>query len=514
VANDVSIVIHAETGDTIIKLDMIKHAINELGDASERNAAKTDAAAASTGAFSAAMTIFSQDMMTSIPLVAGFSAPLAALPAIIFLVVVAVNALVFAFGTLVAIVADFIAPVSLVAGLLGALGLGFVIAAQKAAQGGGSLNEFKNKLDTLKSMFGHTATVLAHDFLPLLDRLAGAAQTALLFIDKLAKEPLDKAMHDMATKGVEMINTFVRKVADTLAHPFRLAIKLAFGTGAAGNDVAGVVAGWWDSFTKYLFGYTKTPAHQIHIGRFLAPMTQVDVQGALQPIIDWFNRHHFTKQGIEIGQDMMEGLSKSGLQKKVGAFLEQVFVAAMKRAMGQFFELFVVAREKINQEGQKLDHEVFGAIKRWATEAWDWMKQKASEAIQAVVNHFGPVKTALSIIIGLVRVFLGIVGGPVVAACESVLGVINSIVGGIHGAISAAQSLVSALGGAGSGGPGIAKGVQGYQPGSNTTGNVVVAHYHAAAGMHTIAARAEFSRFARQIGAELGAQQARLADGH
>jgi hypothetical protein len=142
----------------------------------------------------------------------------------------------------------------------------------------------------------------------------------------------------------------------------------------------------------------------------------------------------------------------------------------------------VAARQRINAEGQKLDHEVFGAIKRAATDAWNWVKTKAGAAITAIVNHFGNVKTAINTIKSLANDFWGILKkiGAFLARPFSLHinfpsppGWLTALVGGITG-------------GGGGGTTGKTPGRGGWTPG-NPTGQIVVAgggpqihvHYHA-----------------------------------
>jgi hypothetical protein len=486
VANDISIVVSADLGDTLIKLDLAKHGINELGDASEETAAKQDAATISTGFFSTALAGMNDMLSGSSTQMPALASSLEALPVILGVAAVAVVALADAFGTLVAIVADFVAPLSLVIGLLGGLGAGFIFAGISAAKGGGSLQPFADKLATLHSMFDKTGQILAHTFLPYLTQLAGAAEKALLFIDKLAKEPLAKAFRDMSTQGVQMLNSFIQQVAHVLAHPIRLAFKIAFGEGPGGGEIASAVAGWWHQLSDYLFGYSQK--HQIHIGRFLGPMTTTQVDGVFQPLIDWFNRHHFTKQGTQIGHAILNGFMSSGAAQRLGQFLDQILLDAIKTVVLGGIHLW---QYQFRVYGQ-LIHQAADMIVSALGRAWDWVK-----------DHIHGVLT-------VVEVLVGIIAGPLVGAFNSVLGVINTIVGAIRGAIGAAQSLASAVGSAvgGSNTLGTGKTVGG------AAGGIGHFHFHAAAGSNSIAEHAAFSRFSRQVGAELGRQQARLAVGH
>src|SRR5581483_10769499 len=201
------------------------------------------------------------------------------------------------------------------------LAAAFVVGATKAAGGKGPFKEFGDTISHLGDMFQHTATILGELFLPYLNRLAHGAEDALKFVDKLAKEPLAKAMHDMATQGVQMLNQFVQQVSHVLAKPIRLAFQIAFGSGPGGNEFASAVAGWWKQFNDFLFGYTKSHPVELRPGVF--KMESQTVNGIFQPLIEWFNRHHFTKQGEQIGHDILNGMTSSGAAQRMGQFLIQ-----------------------------------------------------------------------------------------------------------------------------------------------------------------------------------------------
>lgn len=476
-ANDVSIIVSAELGDTLIKLDMAKHAVNELGDSAEKAAVKQDAAAASTGFFSGMIATLSTALGTNIPLLFGFSAPLAALPAIAAVAAAAISALATALGTLVAIVADLVAPLTLVAGLLGSLGLGFVLAGQRAAHGGGALQIFADKLATLHSMFSRTTDILAHAFLPYLLQLADAAKQALLFIDKLAREPLAKAMHDMATQGVQMLNKFVESVAHVLAKPIRLAFQIAFGSGPGGNEFATVVSHWWNQLRDFLFGYTQTHRMNLPLEKQFAPITKTHVDGIFQPLIDWFNRHHFTRQGHEIGQGILNGITSSGAAQRIGQFLISVIGAAFKSVFTTAMRWWGELNHAFNQDLQQWHNEITAWVEAPFISAWHSIESAA------------------------------------VSTLSTIWGWLQRIAGFFHQAFTLHVNLPSLPSSIHIPGTGTSIPLPWTAGGGGGSGALSF-HFHADGRSSPAAERASFSRFSRQVGAELARQQHLLAGGN
>jgi hypothetical protein len=480
-ANDISIIVSADLGDTLIKLDLAKHAINDLGNASEETAAKQDAATASTGLFTTAMTLMDGAVGGALPALDSFASVLAIGTAAAFAAAVAVVALASVFGTLVAIVADFVAPLTLVAGLLGGLGAGFIFAGVSAMKGGGALQVFADKMATLHSMFDKTGNILAHAFLPYLLQLADAAQKALLFIDKLAREPLAKAMQDMSTQGVRMLNDFVNHVTAVIARPIRLAFKIAFGVGAGSSDFANLVADWWHRFSAFLFGYSNT--HPIKVGgKILQTFAPSQVDGIFQPLIDWFNRHHFTKQGQQIGHSILMGFVGSGASQRMGQFLVQVLEQAFLTVARGFINVIMRMSAAYNAWVDRMHNEVNSVFYGPFIAMWHSIEATASSVLSHILSLLHQIGAFFS------QVFTLHINVPSIPSVGSIAGSVGSTLGGLIPHI-------------GSGG---AVGRSG----------VVVAHYHAAAGQNDLQSRAQYRQFVRQIGAELGFQQSRLAAGH
>ena len=501
-ANDVEIVVTASVADALIKLDLAKHAINDLGDESEQTAAKQAEATAASSAFSDAIAGMNDVLMQSVTIWPGFSAPLIALPVIAFAAATAVVALADAVGTLIAIVADFVAPLTLVTGLLGGLAAGFVIAAKRAAEGGGPFKGFHKQLGDLHDQFDKVSTDLALRFLPYLEQLASAASQALTFIDKLAHEPLDRAMRDMATQGVNMLRRFVNGITAVIAQPIRLAFQIAFGAGPGGNEFKSLVQSWWHRFTGFLFGYTERNPIRLD-GRVI----QVDrhVDGIFQPLIDWFNRHHFTKQGIQIGHEILAGLLNSGLRARLTAFLVAVFADAAR----------TVARKFVALIGSALTYDMMPLFRMAAHtiidlfgKAWDAIIRKQDQ----VGRELGQaIRNAASQAASAIRSALGSAWNWVVSKARSIWSEIVSIFSApIHISFSfpSIPNPLSLLGGGGSSAPSRGGGGAGQQ--GHVAGMVIVNHFHSA----DFTTEAQRERVAQDLSKRITRQMKLRAAGH
>jgi hypothetical protein len=352
--------------------------VEQLGGA----AAQTEGAVA---AFAATLAQMASPIGLVVTGVALLAAGLAVLPLIIGAVVFVAVALLDAFTTLAAVTAALVAPLTLVTGLLGGLGAAFAYVVAQSFKNKATMKDQKDALlalhvaqqtyneDLAKYGKGATQTekallalhkaqdvyeksqqgvalgaldleekfhklvdTLAKDFQPQILALGTAAATALHYLSNIAKLPLDEAFRNLATKGVKLLSKFIYGVARVLKKPFRLAIEIAFGQG--GSTMQQSVQSWWDSFSGYLFGYTKTK--RVRMG-FHAFVTKIQVAGALQPFVDWFQRQHFTKTGLKWADDIIHGLrhSKFGsdlsawvetIAKHAGSVAGQAFVAAFK----------------------------------------------------------------------------------------------------------------------------------------------------------------------------------------
>ena len=249
-----------------------------------------------------------------------FGAALLVLPALVAGVTFVLVALLDVVTTLAAGLAALAGPLSIVGVLLGGLGAGFVLAGQRAIKGGGVFKDFAKTVAQVEGQFHDLIYTLAQRFLPLFDRLAGAAKTALTYLGQVAKLPLKKAFESLSTTGVAMFSKFVYGVANVLKKPFRLAIEIAFGKG--GQNAQTAISSWWDSLTNYLFGYTSTHPALSPNGKWLG-LTTTRVNGALKPILDWFNRQHLTKTGEKWSNEIIQGFLLSNGAKNLGKWAQQ-----------------------------------------------------------------------------------------------------------------------------------------------------------------------------------------------
>jgi hypothetical protein len=405
-ANDVTIVVEASLGDTLLKLELAKVAVNDLedaggsagvalGDDSNRNSFSSRLrnlrnelgnmgdrgplgsvirAFGNLGAAMLAPIQFGADMSKTFSGLGSVAAPLigvvSSVGAALVLLAAAIGAVTFAatvlatvLGTLTAVVADMIAPVTLLLGLLGGLAAGFVIGGKRAAEGGGKLNEFSKIVDTLGSMFQKTSSILAHVFLPYFVELGHAAEKALNFLDRIIKLPLGQAFRALDTRGTKLLGDFVDRVAEVLSKPLRLAFRVAFDDSAFSN----MVSDWWHRFTGFLFGTTTKHPIELRPGVFKIKTDTVD--GVFQPFIDWFNRHHFTQQGIRIGRQILQGVMNSGMKSRLADFIGDVFKDAMKQA------------------GSAVLHaRAWPLIRELGGKAWDWIKDKVGGILNTIAS--------------------------------------------------------------------------------------------------------------------------------
>jgi hypothetical protein len=319
--------------------------------------------------------------------IAAIGAALLALPALAGVATFALVALLDTVTTLSAVVAAAAGPLGLLAGLLGGLGAAFVIAGKKALEGHGMFAHLARKVSDLRGQFAGLTRTLAERFLPYFWELTNAAQTALNYLGKIAKLPLNAALRSLSTEGVHLVNQFVYSVADALKGPFRLAVELAFGS--RGENAQQAVSNWWDSMTDYLFGYTKT--HPMNIHKDAIQMPDTVVAGALQPILDWFGRQHFTKTGIKWSNEIINGVihGKGGhniaawastIASHAGTLAGKAFMATLRAEITNLFpNLAGWFQDHLLVPGINV-HPIFSAIRA----LWGQAKQKGEQAFRDV----------------------------------------------------------------------------------------------------------------------------------
>ncbi len=346
--------------------------------------------------------------LTSLAPVAGIAATgfvalgaaLLVLPALAAAVTFAFVALLDTVTILSAVVIAFLGPLAVLGGLLGGLAAGFVLGGKAALVGKHSFHDFGQTVKDLKKQFSDFGKELGHIFLPYFEQLAHAASIALTYLSRIAKLPLKQAFHSLATTGLAMLSKFLYGVANVLKKPFRLAIQVAFGAG--GDNANKAIANWWDSLTKYLFGYTKTK--KIHIGSAIAVDTK-NIKGALQPIFDFFGRQHFVDTGLRWAHEIIDGLVRAWNQNpKLRAAVKKVLADAGHQAGIAFKKTFFAEIHAIPWRAlgwylvRKLDlangvrtaaSQAWNLFKIIAGRAWDWVKQKALSIWHSIVSAAG-----------------------------------------------------------------------------------------------------------------------------
>jgi hypothetical protein len=306
------------------------------------------------------------------------------LPALAGLVAGALTALLDVMMTGVAVVAAFMAPLTVLTALLGGLGAAFAFVAKQSFANKASMQDQKDALlalhvaqqtyntDLAKYGAGATQTekallalhaaqdkyaaaqrgvavgsanlddkfqklvaTLSKDFTPEIIKLADAASTALTYLDNVAKLPLDKAFSSLNTRGVQLLSQFVRGVGHAISEPIRLALKVAF---TQDSGMRNAMQGWWDSARRYLFGYTS---HQkVRIGDLIA-WKDVPHAGVLTPVMKWLGNQHFEKTGLAWADSIINAVKKSHAWAGIKTFVETVASDAGSKAGSAFEAAFV-----------------------------------------------------------------------------------------------------------------------------------------------------------------------------
>ncbi len=321
----------------------------------------------------------------------------------------------------------------------------------------------------LQDKFKSLVATLSQRFRPELVKLGDAANTALSYLGRIAKLPLAEAFRSLGTEGVAMLNKFVYGVANVLKKPFRLAIQVAFGAGGANTNQA--IASWWDSLTKYLFGYTKSKP--IHIGSMIV-IEKKNIQGALQPMLDFFNRQHFVKTGLRWAGEIIDGVVRlwhhdKGLRDAVRAIFKDAGHMAAKAFKAAFSDeihsipwralgWWLVHKLDLANGVRTAASQAWNLFKQIAGRAWDWVKTKGLSIWHSIISAAGnaasaagnAIKNALGNAWDWVRSKVNSVWNYIKHLVESALTVhINwpSVPSSISSVLGAGGSVISAAGG-------------------------------------------------------------------
>lgn len=310
-------------------------------------------------------------------------------------------------GVVLAILGSFVAPLLLLSALLGGLGLAFFLSGKQALGANSPFGYLAKQVGILEGEFKHLLRTLGADFMPIFLDVVRVAQQALMYFMQLAKMPLAEAMHSIATKGIAMLGQLVNGVASVLANPIRMAFQIAFsGTGGVQSEVDS----WYHRMMAYLFtgsGMGKQQTMHIPVGTNLIQGTgkSAHVDGIFQPLIDWFNRHNFTAQGIGIGHQLIKGLSSSGVPASLGKIFQDAGTKAGQNFAKAFVEALITLPflliELINkgfmtgiQKALALvGVKVSTSAQNWGMSiqhdigsAWNWVKSKASGIWNEIVS--------------------------------------------------------------------------------------------------------------------------------
>lgn len=508
-ANDVEIVVSASLGDTLVKLDLAKRAVKDLGDQSAETAAKEDVAAAATNNLGSRMGFLTGNWKMLIPVIAAatggilaFTGNLGVLLPLVPVLTVFLAALLAPFTSLAAILVALAGPINFIIGSLSLLAVGFGLAAKQAFGKGGTLAD---SLSHLQHEFHGLIGTLAHDFMPVFTFLITSASQAIHYFDKLAHMNLKDAFKSLATTGVAGLERFIEKIGHFVANPIRLAFDFAFGQG--GKDASGALGRIW---THILDFFRKPPP---------GGGASIDTL-----ISRWFGRHDFTKTGMRWGMElagsifdalgsafqhlmMSQGgkmlLGGMGAGAAIGAFggpIGALIGAAIGAAIGitlnhywpRIKEAALSAWKSISTDAIRVFHQITTALEHFlgpatwhrigniAKNVWQIIRTIAVNTFHTIVavgkevwkvfdtliiktglwkGAVGIVKAAIYLVVAVVNLIIeavkkvlgpvlhlsGIVGGALLGAFNAVLGVVGSIVGGISTAIGYAQSLASAL---------------------------------------------------------------------
>lgn len=499
------------------------------------------------GGLSGALAFMNSGWQDAAAAIGGFLPTLGTMTALAGAAVVAVIALADAIGTLVAIAASLVAPLTLITGLLGGLAAAFGYVAIQAIKNHVSMDQVHTDLQKLHiaqqtynedlKKYGANSTTtenallrlhaaqqkvhddqlsvaigvgnlsekfhnLVHnltvDFEPILIRVVGGLSQLLRYLNSVSHMNLNDAFRSLSTRGVQMLNQFVQSIAHVVAQPIRLAFQIAFGTGKGGNEFASAVANMWHQLTDFLFGYSRT--HILRIDGRAIKISQQHVDGIFQPLIDWFNRHDFTKQGIKIGHELLRGLKP--LAGPIGQFIVHVFEDAMKTAVVGMLQAINPFAEGTKQKVRALNDWISQALVSAATSAWSKIESLAR-------GHIDGIKSAAIV---LAAVF----AGPVVNSVMQVVNAILTIISNIQTAIGYAHDLANALSAVSLGHSNSTAGRTGQggnspgAPNFRQGGNVV---QHNTFHLTGSGSHAAFSRQVREIGRELARQQHILAGG-
>jgi hypothetical protein len=344
--------------------------------------------------------------------------------------------------------------------------------------------------------------------MPVFLSVVKAAQQALMYFMQLSHMNLGAAFKSLDTVGIEKLNHAVYGVAHLLARPFRMAVQLAFGN----NNMEHTMAGWANSLQHYLFGGSPAAAGReghVPIGARLGP--RASQQGALAPIVSWFNKQDFTATGRRWGNELAKGIVWSlgsvlanalksstaiggiaggGIGAVIGGAIGGPIGIAIGAAVGAGLGVIIghylpkleaaikhaIGIQTWNQMVQVL-HVIWNVISLVWNKLGGWHTALiiALVPVQAIALVFRLIATIVMLVVGYVRnlwsglrtlwgycqdvyhalgnwqgilrLVISAVAGPLTSTFNAVLGIVHAIASAISSAVGAARSVASTIGG-------------------------------------------------------------------
>ncbi len=272
-------------------------------------------------------------------LVVALGAALAVVPALAAAGTFAINFFGGAITTLAAVIVGFIPPLTLMGVLMGGLGAGFVLAGIHAH---GAHKQFSGLHDTvvkIENRFHELIDTLAQRLAPAFNLIGHDVLHLITFLKTLSSMPLDQALKRFSTRGVQLISKLAGDIGHLMARPFRLIVQDAF---SSSSSVKKAFESRFGELRDYLFGHAEsifvTPIHQ-RITR--------NIPGALQPIVAWFNRQHFTATGLRWLRELTRAIEHSAAWNSLWNNIKTMAGAAGTIAGHAFVAAFVAELKAI-----------------------------------------------------------------------------------------------------------------------------------------------------------------------
>jgi hypothetical protein len=404
----------ADTAEAIAKTEALKKVVSSVGGPTTTGAIKR---------LGASWKVLVPAIAGAGVAVLGVTGNLSALAPIIPVLTIALTGLLAPFTTLAALVVGFIPPLTLLGGLLGGLAVAFGFAGARALKGGGQFAGFAKMVHELGKKFSGLTTALAHDFLPIFSKLAGAASDALGYLTKISHLSLKDAFKSLSTTGVAGFQKFLDMIGRMVAKPIRLAFAVAFGKS---DTLRKALVDDWNDIVKFFTGK----------------------HGVLLPVEKWFGKQDFTATGYRWATELAGAMVKvlgtvigkmlssqggkfilggTGIGAAIGAALGGPIGFAMGAAMGAAIGIVLNHYwPKIKEAGIDAFHAVGEAVKKvlgatlWneiislAKSFWDTLKAVGGflqhdvwPIVKKVWGALGGWHSVFVVVAGVIRIIVG-----------------------------------------------------------------------------------------------------------